>query len=181
VLKGPDSKDAKAYVVQTGDTMFAIAKRFSVSAAALAEENDLSAGSSIRKGQKLRLPDGYKDKGPTRTTVMQAVAQTPATSARSPLQPPIGSTPNRGPTQAAAPAPSRAVEDEPEAPVARPVTTTTTSVTGRWSRSPVRAAPTPSSRATRSTPSPGAWTPPAPTWPRTTTSKRRTASSPARS
>jgi murein DD-endopeptidase MepM/ murein hydrolase activator NlpD len=125
VLQGPESKNAKAYVVQNGDTMFAIAKRFSVSAAALAEANDLSTGSAIRKGQKLRLPDGYKDKGPTKTTVMQAVAQTPATSAPSfGARPPIGSTPSRDP------APSRAVEAAPEAPSARPVTTTTTSVTG---------------------------------------------------
>jgi murein DD-endopeptidase MepM/ murein hydrolase activator NlpD len=131
VLKGPDSKDAKAYVVQSGDTMFAIAKRFSVSAAALAEENDLSTGSSIRKGQKLRLPDGYKDKGPTRTTVLQPVAQAPASSA-----PPIGSTPSRTPTPSATsgwrpPPAERPVEEEPEAPAARPVTTTTTSVTGK--------------------------------------------------
>lgn len=138
VLKGPDSKDAKAYVVQSGDTMFAIAKRFSVSAAALAEENDLSTGSSIRKGQKLRLPDGYKDKGPSRTTVMQPVAQGPAPSAPSTGNlPPIGSTPGRTPIPNAnsgwrpPPAAERPVEEEPEAPAARPVTTTTTSVTGK--------------------------------------------------
>jgi LysM repeat protein len=77
VLQGPDAKDAKAYVVQTGDTLFAIAKRFSVSAAALAEENDLSTGSAIKKGQKLRLPDGYKDKGPSKTTVMQSGPRPP--------------------------------------------------------------------------------------------------------
>jgi murein DD-endopeptidase MepM/ murein hydrolase activator NlpD len=127
VLQGPETKDAKAYVVQTGDTMFAIAKRFSVSAAALAEENELSAGSAIKKGQKLRLPDGYRDKGPSRTTVMQAVAQEPATrgpaTASSGGLPPIGSTPGR------APAPAREVEED-EAPSGRPVTTTTVSVTG---------------------------------------------------
>lgn len=128
VLKGPDSKDAKAYVVQTGDTMFAIAKRFSVSAAALAEENDLSAGASIRKGQKLRLPDGYRDKGPSRTTVMQAVPQDSRPPAPS-SQPPIGSTPGRASAPTYTPAPSRDV-DEDEAPAARPVTTTTVSVTG---------------------------------------------------
>ncbi|MFZ0270020.1 LysM peptidoglycan-binding domain-containing protein [Caulobacter sp.] len=125
VLKGPDSKDAKAYVVQTGDTMFAIAKRFSVSAAALAGENDLSTGSAIRKGQKLRLPSGYKDKGPTKTTVMQAGAPDSATSA------PIGATPSRASMQTATPAPSRAAEDEPQTPAGRPVTTTTVSVTGK--------------------------------------------------
>jgi murein DD-endopeptidase MepM/ murein hydrolase activator NlpD len=127
VLQGPETKDAKAYVVQTGDTMFAIAKRFSVSAAALAEENELSAGSAIKKGQKLRLPDGYRDKGPSRTTVMQAVAQEPATrgpaTASSGGLPPIGSTPGRAPAQA------REVEED-EAPSGRPVTTTTVSVTG---------------------------------------------------
>lgn len=127
VLQGPETQDAKAYVVQTGDTMFAIAKRFSVTAAALAEANDLSTGSAIRKGQKLRLPDGYKDKGPSRTTVMQPVAQGPATSAPSSSSglPPIGSPSS----QASAPAPSREVEEE-EAPAGRPVTTTTVSVTG---------------------------------------------------
>jgi murein DD-endopeptidase MepM/ murein hydrolase activator NlpD len=132
VLKGPDSKDAKAYVVQTGDTMFAIAKRFSVTAAALAGENDLSTGSSIRKGQKLRLPDGFKDRGPSRTTVMQAVEPSETAPGRiptrqsapvsSPNLPPIGSTPGR----AAAPVD----DDEPDAPAGRPVTTTTVSVTG---------------------------------------------------
>ncbi|WP_165188097.1 LysM peptidoglycan-binding domain-containing protein [Caulobacter soli] len=131
VLQGPETKNAKAYVVQTGDTMFAIAKRFSVSAAALADENDLSTGAAIKKGQKLRLPDGYKDKGPTKTTVMQAVDQadaeptpsrfpTPRQSApvSSPNLPPIGSTPSRAPVE------------EDEAPAGRPVTTTTVSVTG---------------------------------------------------
>ena len=127
VLKGPQT-DAKAYVVQTGDTMFAIAKRFSVSAAALADENDLSTGAAIKKGQKLRLPSGYKDRGPTKTTVMQAVTQGPSNP------PPIGSqAPGRAPASsqpAYTPAPSRAPVEEPEAPSARPVTTTTTSVTG---------------------------------------------------
>lgn len=126
VLQGLETKDAKAYVVQTGDTMFAIAKRFSVSAAALAEENELSTGSAIRKGQKLRLPDGYKDKGPSRTTVMQPVAQGPASSAPSSSGlPPIGSPSSHAP----APTPSREVEED-EAPAGRPVTTTTVSVTG---------------------------------------------------
>lgn len=127
VLQGPEAQDAKAYVVQTGDTMFAIAKRFSVTAAALAEENELSTGSAIRKGQKLRLPDGYKDKGPSRTTVMQPVALGPASSAPSSSSglPPIGSPSSHAP----APAPARDVEEE-EAPAGRPVTTTTVSVTG---------------------------------------------------
>jgi murein DD-endopeptidase MepM/ murein hydrolase activator NlpD len=112
VLQGPETKDAKAYVVQTGDTMFAIAKRFSVSAAALAEENELSTGSAIKKGQKLRLPDGYRDKGPTRTTVMQAQA-----GAASPSREPAYASP--------APTPSRMTETASE-----PTTVVTTKVTG---------------------------------------------------
>jgi murein DD-endopeptidase MepM/ murein hydrolase activator NlpD len=120
VLQGPETKDAKAYVVQTGDTMFAIAKRFSVSAAALAEENDLSAGSAIRKGQKLRLPDGYRDKGPSRTTVMQAPA---------PAQAPIGAaSPSREAARPSpAPTPSRMTETET---ASEPTTVVTTKVTG---------------------------------------------------
>ena len=131
VLKGPQSKDSKAYVVQQGDTMFAIAKRFSVTAADLADENDLSSGAAIKKGQKLRLPSGYKDKGPTKTTVLQPVAQSPLAGAppSSGGQPPIGSAPVRTPTPAYTPAPSRPVVDDTPEP-AHPVTTTTVSVTG---------------------------------------------------
>ncbi|KRA59303.1 peptidase M24 [Caulobacter sp. Root655] len=126
-LKGPTT-DAKAYVVQTGDTMFAIAKRFSVSAGALADENDLKTGSAIRKGQKLRLPSGYKDKGPTRTTVMQPVAQG-ATMTPGPSRPVQTSAPTYAPP-AATPTPSRMTETVSEPPPARAITTTTTSVTG---------------------------------------------------
>ncbi|WP_304441639.1 LysM domain-containing protein, partial [Caulobacter sp. B11] len=64
--------------------MFAIAKRFSVTAAALAAENDLSTGAAIKKGQKLRLPAGYKDKGPTKTTVLQAAPQETSQAASAP-------------------------------------------------------------------------------------------------
>ncbi|CAN5583048.1 cell division endopeptidase DipM [soil metagenome] len=126
VLKGPETKDARAYVVQTSDTIFAIAKRFSVTGAALADENDLSTGASIKKGQKLRLPSGYKDRGPTKTTVMQAAPQGEATT----------SSPSRTPARTSAPtaAPSRMTQVEPapesEAAPARPTTTTTVSVTG---------------------------------------------------
>jgi len=127
-LKGPTTR-AKAYVVQSGDTMFAIAKRFSVTAAALAAENDLSTGSAIKKGQKLRLPAGYKDKGPTKTTVLQAAPQETASSSAAP--PPVASRPASRP----APAPVQAApEPEPAAQMSpvmeRPTSTTTLSVTG---------------------------------------------------
>jgi LysM repeat protein len=166
VLQGPETKDAKAYVVQTGDTMFAIAKRFSVSAAALAEENELSTGSAIKKGQKLRLPDGYRDKGPSRTTVMQAVAQEPATRGPARRRPAACRRSARRP--AARPLrPARSRRTRPRPAVRSPPRPSASPA--RWSRSPARAAATPSSPATRSTRSPAAWTPPAPTWSRTTT------------
>lgn len=120
-IKGPAKDDQKAYVVQSGDTMFAIARRFTVTAAALAEENDLSANASIRQGQRLILPDGYKDKGPTKTTTV--IPGTPA---------PVPSTTLAG----AAPAPSRPTYEPEPAPQSfgQPTTvsstTTTTSVTG---------------------------------------------------
>jgi murein DD-endopeptidase MepM/ murein hydrolase activator NlpD len=124
-LKGPQT-EAKAYVVQTGDTMFAIAKRFSVTAAALADENDLSAGAAIRKGQKLRLPAGYKDKGPTKTTVLQPVAQPPASQAA------IGIPTRASASRPSTATPSRMTETvtAEEPPPARPTTTTTVSVAG---------------------------------------------------
>jgi LysM repeat protein len=126
VLKGPDSKDAKAYVVQTGDTMFAIAKRFSVTAAALAEENDLSTGSAIKKGQKLRLPDGYKDKGPTKTTVMQAQAGSSSTAGPAPRRRARRARPNLPPIAT----PAGLDRSSTFGSSGRTVTTTSVSVTG---------------------------------------------------
>ena len=131
VLKGPEGRDVKAYLVQTGDTMFAIAKRFSVTAAALADENDLSSGAAIKKGQRLRLPSGYKDKGPTRTTVLQPVPQG-ATSTPGPTRAPVQtSAPTYSPSAAT---PSRMTEtvseSESGSAPARSTTTTTVSVTG---------------------------------------------------
>jgi len=127
-IKGPAKDDQKAYVVQTGDTIFAIAKRFSVTAAALADENDLKATSAIKKGQKLVLPDGYKDKGPTKTTTVLAGA--PAAQ------------PSYAEAEPTRPAPSRATTTTPSRPAYTPPTasepdttpastsTTTLSVTG---------------------------------------------------
>jgi murein DD-endopeptidase MepM/ murein hydrolase activator NlpD len=77
VLKGPSVK-AKAYVVTSGDTMFAIARRFGVSAQSLADANERDLNAPISVGQKLVLPDGYKDKGPTTRTVTVTPPPQPA-------------------------------------------------------------------------------------------------------
>jgi murein DD-endopeptidase MepM/ murein hydrolase activator NlpD len=116
-IKGPPAEDQKAYVVQTGDTIFAIAKRFNVTAAALADENDLKTGSAIKKGQKLVLPDGFKDKGPTKTTTV--IPGTPGSQA---------SYAEAAPS----PTPSRPSRSEPSRPTYQPaaeLTTTTVSTT----------------------------------------------------
>jgi murein DD-endopeptidase MepM/ murein hydrolase activator NlpD len=59
VLKGP-IVTKKAYVVSRGDTVFSIAQRFHVSIDELRAENDLSAKTSIRAGQRIRLPADYR-------------------------------------------------------------------------------------------------------------------------
>jgi murein DD-endopeptidase MepM/ murein hydrolase activator NlpD len=104
VLKGPASKGAKAYVVESGDTLYAIARRFNVKAAALAEENNIEVGAAIKKGQKLRLPQGFKDSGPVKKTVTVTVDTPPAAPVaprprpRPPLaQPPIAQPPMQQP------------------------------------------------------------------------------------
>ena len=77
VLKGPRAP-AKAYVVGPGDTIYSISRRFGVSVEALREENGLSRRGSIHTGQKLRLPAGYRDRGPITTTIRApSVVQAP--------------------------------------------------------------------------------------------------------
>jgi len=66
-LKGP-AKDAKAYVVGSGDTFFSIGKRFTVSVDALRDENGLGSRAALHSGQRLRLPAGYRDRGPQTVT-----------------------------------------------------------------------------------------------------------------
>jgi murein DD-endopeptidase MepM/ murein hydrolase activator NlpD len=101
--------------------MFAIAKRFNVTASALAEENDLSTGASIKKGQRLKLPDGYKDRGPIKTTSVvpgTAAAQTEVAEEEA--------APTPAPTRAGSSSrPTRQTAVEPTT-----VSTTSLSVTG---------------------------------------------------
>jgi murein DD-endopeptidase MepM/ murein hydrolase activator NlpD len=118
-LKGPTST-AKAYVVESGDTLFGIARRFSVTADALAEENDVSRNASLRVGQRVRLPEGFRDRGPTVSTTRVLVdgAAAPARSSFAPE-----------PRAAAPQSERRAPAPNGEPPATRAVTTR--SVTGR--------------------------------------------------
>ena len=135
VLKGPASKGAKAYVVESGDTLYAIARRFNVKAAALAEENNISLSSAIKKGQKLRLPQGFKDSGPVKKTVTVTV-DTPPPAPRprprpplaqppvqQPVAPPVDTAPKPlPPVETPAPRPQPPVDTAPKPlpPVAKP-------------------------------------------------------------
>ena len=127
-IVGPAGPKSKAYVVQTGDTMFAIAKRFSVTAAALADENDLKSGAAIKKGQKLLLPDGFKDKGPTKTAMAAPPSSAPAAS--SPMTTSSSAAPTETPRAATPTMTQPAPTPASASTAAASVTTTTTSVTG---------------------------------------------------
>jgi murein DD-endopeptidase MepM/ murein hydrolase activator NlpD len=138
VIKGPASR-AKAYVVASGDTMSAIARRFGVTVAALAEENEITSTSSIRVGQKIKLPPGFKDSGPqTRTiTVMEPAPVQPAPRPQPVAPPPAPRPQPAAPPPAAVtppapkpvpprptPAPTPTPKPTPAPPPARPAVTT---------------------------------------------------------
>jgi len=120
-IKGPTTQ-AKAYVVGAGDTLFAIARRFSVTAAALAEANDISTGASLRPGRKLILPQGYKDKGPTKTEVKTQVPAPQPAYQPPPPRPPAApyqapqAPPTYPPYQPPPPRPPAAPYQAPQAP-----------------------------------------------------------------
>lgn len=118
VLKGPRTTSAKAYVVVSGDTLFAIAQRFSVSAASIAEANDREIEAPLAIGDRLILPDGFKDKGPI---IVRTQVSVPARDHQPAPSTPTYSEPARTPTSRPTPPP---IIDEPE-------TTVRTRVTGK--------------------------------------------------
>ncbi|MDP1618621.1 LysM peptidoglycan-binding domain-containing protein [Phenylobacterium sp.] len=112
-LKGPSSA-SKAYVVAGGDTLYAIARRFNVSAQAIADANSMQIADVIRPGQRLLLPSGFRDTGPITTTARVPVTR----SAPAASPPPAATTPVPAAPRPAAPAPT----PTPAAP--RPATPT---------------------------------------------------------
>ena len=123
VLKGPRTANSKAYVVESGDTLFAIARRFSVTAAAIAEANERDVDAPLSPGQRLILPDGYKDKGPTVVRTQVPVASS--------YEPPPATTPPYTPPRATQPAPSPPVVDQPATTVRMRVTGKVIDTTGK--------------------------------------------------
>ena len=54
----------KAYIVEGGDTLFAISKRFNISPEVLAELNNFNPNEKVRSGEEIALPVDIKDSGP---------------------------------------------------------------------------------------------------------------------
>jgi murein DD-endopeptidase MepM/ murein hydrolase activator NlpD len=66
----------KAYVVESGDTLAAVARRFDVSVDDLADLNGLPVHARLRSGDQIALPGVYHDKGP----VLEAELPPPPTA-----------------------------------------------------------------------------------------------------
>ena len=107
----------KAYVIQKGDTLMAISRRFDVPPAVLAELNGFDLRDRLHAGQLLDLPLDAHDAAAGRTpaperAAPQHAAPPPAASAPEPEAAPAAAPPSRPVPYAAAPAAS---ESEPSA------------------------------------------------------------------
>jgi murein DD-endopeptidase MepM/ murein hydrolase activator NlpD len=60
---------AKVYVVEAGDTLYSIGRRFTVKPQVLGDVNDMDVGAHLHPGQHIALPIEHKDTGPVRTLV----------------------------------------------------------------------------------------------------------------
>ena len=54
----------KAYIVESGDTLFGIAKRFNLSTDLISELNNIDPSERVRAGEEIALPTDVKDSGP---------------------------------------------------------------------------------------------------------------------
>jgi len=98
-IRGPGTS-AKAYVVARGDTVGEIARRFSVSESELRSTNGLRRGASVASGRRLRLPAGYRDRGPVSTTRVAEASPNVSPTTRPPAsvestRPPVVSLPDQ--------------------------------------------------------------------------------------
>jgi murein DD-endopeptidase MepM/ murein hydrolase activator NlpD len=75
----------KVYIVGSGDTLFSIGRRFTTPASLLAELNDFEVNAHLRPGQKIILPEEYKDIGPIAVRVAAGEAE-PPTRPRPPVR-----------------------------------------------------------------------------------------------
>lgn len=113
-IRGPGSS-AKGYVVGRGDTLALIARRFDVTVDELRAANGLRRGAAVAPGRRLKLPAGYRDRGPivTRSTAPAARPATPEPKPPSSFDtpPPVG---QRLPPPRSAPRPPQV--EEPQLP-----------------------------------------------------------------
>lgn len=123
VLKGPRTT-SKAYVARSGDTLADIARRFGLSTEKLRAANGLSRRASIRSGQKLVLPEGYRDHGPIAAApVRRSEPERPSTPTvrPRPYSPPAEERPQTSIYQAPTPAQERPQTTAPaEQPTSAP-------------------------------------------------------------
>lgn len=117
-LKGPSSK-TKAYVVTSGDTLYAIARRFNVQAQAIADANSMQIADVIRPGQRLLLPTGFRDTGPITTTVRVPVTRSAPVASPPPAPAPAPAAP-RPTTPAPTPTAPAPTTPRPAAPAPAP-------------------------------------------------------------
>ena len=115
-----------AYRVQSGDTLYSIARRFGTDAKTLAELNGMSADEQLKAGRRLHLPGGADDKlaaRPNRTETTHA-PPAPVPYASLPSNPPVGSAPGLAP-----PVPSSTASSAP--PLSAPPAATAPSTLGQ--------------------------------------------------
>lgn len=132
VLKGPRTT-RKAYVARSGDTLPDIARRFGVSTEKLRAANGLSRHASVRSGEKIVLPAGYRDHGPVSAPVFREPERT--------RYAPRPVTPAPEPALAAPAGEAQTTSPQPGATNTTPPATTTPSTPRPYTPSPYTSRP----------------------------------------
>jgi len=82
-IKIPETSPVQSYTVKRGDTLYGIARTFSVSVDAIRKANGLTEKSVLREGMNLKIPGTAKaDKAPQISTVSDATSTTDGSSVR---------------------------------------------------------------------------------------------------
>ncbi len=112
------------YVVQTGDTLYSIARQTGVSVSTLATANGLTTNDLVRIGQQLTIPAGGTTPAPTTTVAATATPAPTPTPAAPPAQ--VANTTTAAPTNTATDAaPAQVANVQPAAPTPQASTTGT--------------------------------------------------------
>jgi murein DD-endopeptidase MepM/ murein hydrolase activator NlpD len=115
---------ASTHLIGPGETLFAVGRRYGVTPQAVAEANGLTFSSTLKVGQRLKLPAGARDRGAQAAFPGRSgIAAAPATPARRPTRladAPAATPPQRiePPAQPVrTPAPPVAAQPAPRAPL----------------------------------------------------------------